>query len=221
MSIITEKLWTELVETYRQSPEEGYARMLHVFAMQGVDNISDDLKPLFKKDKEKASRMMIGVYSEFLALYLHLTNRNADDQFGRENASKIQSFLVPYVVEFAKAYYVGDTNQVKRTIFGIANEAEGTYASAKYWLDPDETNSLKVFADPEASYVRFLKRLSKPLEKDFDNVFDRMYLMKVDNVIFFFNMVNLDEWLKGVAMHLNIAKFDSINLDPPINKRNA
>lgn len=219
MAIITEELWGELIETYRQNPVEGYARLLHYFVMNGFDTLSDDLDALFGKDKEQASAMMVGVYSEFLALYLHLTNRNAEAQFGRDNTSKIQSSLAPYIVENAKAYYTGDTDQVRTTIFSIANDAENTYAACKYWINPNETNSMKAYSDNKATFVQFLRRLSKPLKRDYDNLLDKIYIdgIGVAGTQFFFSMVNMDEWLKGVAMHLNIAKFDEIDLSVPNN----
>lgn len=134
MNLVKDTDWAETTKIYQQSPFTALARVLHYSAMEGMDAHKDELEEIFKRNNTEASHQMVGLYTEYLVLFIHLVVRHSDALFGRQAANRILKELMPYIARNAQAYYEGDEREVLQTISHYFNEAETDYASAKYWL---------------------------------------------------------------------------------------
>lgn len=214
MALVEAKYWTEVTDRYMDDPARALARALHYCAMEGFHAHDESLRPVFETDNVSGSQMMTQLYSEYLVLFMHLTNRTADGMFGPENVREIQSQLLPYIGENAQAYYEGDIRSIVQTLGALANERERDYSSCSYFL-PDKPDYRHT--DTKATLYVFEKHIARVLGKDIRHPIDLIEVStSVTNGLLSFNfMLNLSEWLKGLAITGGIATYESIDLAPP------
>ncbi len=212
MALIKDQDWADVANSYQKNPERAFARMLHYCAMDGFNAHTEAIKKAFDLDKVKGSHMLVGLYAEYLALFMHLVSRKAHEILGPENVAKIQSALLPYIAENAQNYYEGDISAITRTILALANNREDEYAGCLYFASPKN-----LFFDDKAIKNIFNKHISLVLGRDPKNPLDVISSQTETSIglLSFFSFINLSEWLKGPAMRLGIAQYDDISLAPP------
>lgn len=214
MPIIEDSILVEAARSYKVNPAKAFARMIHYCAMDGFDAHQDIIKKAFDSDNQTGSRMLVETYTEYLILYMHLITRKIDEIYGPENISKIQNLLLPSIAENALSYYEGDVKFMTQTIMTIANDRERDYAKCKYWLPAKPDYSMR---DMSSTQYVFQSKLESILSKKHNDPFIKMRIMTgcLKGLTSFFAYLNLDEWLKGLAMTLEIASYESVDLAPP------
>jgi hypothetical protein len=217
MSIVKDGDWTKNTNSYKDNPERAFARALHYCAMDGFDAHQEAIDKAFKVSKKKGSSVMVGLYTEYLMLFLHLLNRKAFEMFGSNNVSKIRSAILPYIVENAQLYYKGDAKSVAQSLVVLTNDRERNYAQCVYWVPPESPKGLSSFDDMKSTNYLFMKYINSVLGRSHSNPLENILTSSetLAGLMSFFSFINLSEWLKGPAMNLGIAEYENINLAPP------